>query len=189
LQFTTESPGMLRLLTSARPLKACRTPAPVASRIAGSGIVLALIAGLGAGASQAAGDTIEPGTIPALAVGGADLSCVLACAGPPGANRPPVVIVSPERLLAGADAPLSGPQEPANPPFEIDWSVGLRGSYKYGTNGTGYAATLAPQISLTNVGLRSQYVLEAQTSLTYTPKRCGSSRANCQLPASTRLTH
>jgi len=131
---------MLRLLTQGGPVKAQNRSVFPGLRSGASKTILVLM-GL-------------------LAMAGGNLSAIAA-----GQNTPPPVIVSPNRLLAGANA------EPRFPFFKLDWSLGLRGAYKNGTSGTGYEAIIAPNISLTHAGLRAQYVLGAQTSLSYNQNR------------------
>jgi len=142
---------MLRLLTSGRPIKTPGKSATPVSRFAVSGAVFVAMGLLTLSGATAADSAIAPA----------------------GQNAPPLVIVSPNRLLAGPDASQSrpGPGEPVYPLFKLDWSLGLRGSYKNGTNGAFYSATIAPQISLTQTGLRSQYVLGAQADLAYNQER------------------
>ncbi|VAW19710.1 hypothetical protein MNBD_ALPHA12-1549 [hydrothermal vent metagenome] len=82
-------------------------------------------------------------------------------------NRPPAVIIAKDRLFAGTSATEQNPGENIIAPFKLDWSLGLRGSYKNGSGGTGYEAVIVPDISLTYSGLRGQYILGSQASLAY----------------------
>jgi len=134
---------MLRLLTFYRPKKAPGKSAVARLRSGAAKIMLVLL-GLLAMAGAKADDSLFT---------------------PVGQNTPPAVIVSPNRLLAGENV------EPVFPFFKLDWSLGLRGSYKNGTSGAGYSATIAPNISLTHSGLRTQFVLGAQSLISYNQNR------------------
>lgn len=82
--------------------------------------------------------------------------------------------VGPALLAAAIGAVASGaavaqdrPMEPANPLFDLDWSVGLRGGYTSDSASGGTAfATVAPRVELTTQGARSATTLGADAELT-----------------------
>ncbi len=141
---------MLRLLTSARPVKAQNRSLPAVLQSGMARALFATMALLWSPAIKASDNS--------LAVAG-------------GQNSPPLVIVSPERLLPGFGATVQDPGETNSAFFKLDWSLGLRGSYNNGSSGTGYGAVIAPNISLTHSGLRTQFVLGAQSILSYNQNR------------------
>ena len=57
------------------------------------------------------------------------------------------------------------PDEPAHPPVEIDWSVGLKGSYTSATDGNVFVTTLTPTFSATHQGVRTDLTLDGSASL------------------------
>lgn len=66
-----------------------------------------------------------------------------------------------ERLQPGLypEAPVlasgAGLSEPYDPFFDVDWSVGLRGSYTKATTGERFETLIVPQMSLEHIGSRS----------------------------------
>ncbi|MCF6303027.1 MAG: outer membrane beta-barrel protein [Devosiaceae bacterium] len=63
--------------------------------------------------------------------------------------------------------PFAGdvPKEPAQPFFDVDWSVLLRATHTGGTDTGKNAVELVPEISLAREGLRGQYAFDAQAVL------------------------
>ena len=57
------------------------------------------------------------------------------------------------------------PAEPAHPPVEIDWSVGLKGSYTSATDGNVFVTTLNPAFSATHQGVRTDLTLDGSATL------------------------
>ncbi|MBB4052361.1 hypothetical protein GGR20_002004 [Devosia subaequoris] len=57
------------------------------------------------------------------------------------------------------------PNEPGHPPFEVDWSIGLKGSYSNGTSGERFITTLNPAVSAIHQGVRTDLVLEGAAEL------------------------
>lgn len=57
------------------------------------------------------------------------------------------------------------PQEPLTPPVQIDWSVGLRGSYTKGTERNYYEALVAPQVAATYSGVRGSITGSANAEI------------------------
>jgi hypothetical protein len=82
-----------------------------------------------------------------------------------------VVKLGDERLLPGIypSAPVPDdfalPSPVGQPPFDIDWSVGLRGSFTRATSGESFVTTLTPQFSATHDGRRADIVLEGGADL------------------------
>jgi hypothetical protein len=76
-----------------------------------------------------------------------------------------------ERLAPGLypSAPMPEgfevPPEPAHPPVEIDWSVGLKGSYTSATDGNVFVTTLTPAFSATHQGVRTDLTLDGSADL------------------------
>ena len=58
------------------------------------------------------------------------------------------------------------PSEPGHPSFEIDWSIGLKGSYSQTTSGERFVTTLNPAVSATHQGVRTDFVLDGNAELT-----------------------
>ncbi len=71
---------------------------------------------------------------------------------------------NPDLLRGGIDcencaaAPL---REDVHPPFDIDWSLALRGSFVEGTSGTRYEASVAPSVAFTTSGPRTSLSVTA----------------------------
>jgi hypothetical protein len=57
------------------------------------------------------------------------------------------------------------PREPYNPPFLVDWSLALRGSYVQENATSRFETSLIPALSLSHEGLRSTFDLEAEAEL------------------------
>ncbi len=57
------------------------------------------------------------------------------------------------------------PNEPAHPPIELDWSIGLKGSYTDATDGKSFVTTLNPQFTATHQGVRTDLVLNGSAEL------------------------
>lgn len=76
-----------------------------------------------------------------------------------------------ERLRPGLypEAPVPDafalPPEPGHPPFEIDWSVGLRGTLARTTTGETFTTVLNPQFSATHDGRRADILLEGSAEI------------------------
>lgn len=76
-----------------------------------------------------------------------------------------------ERLAPGLypSAPMpegfSVPAEPSHPPLEIDWSVGLKGSYTASSAGNAFVTTLKPAFTATHQGVRTDLVLDGSAEL------------------------
>ncbi|SMQ85932.1 hypothetical protein SAMN06295905_3227 [Devosia lucknowensis] len=99
-----------------------------------------------------------------------------------------------ERLEAGIypSAPMpegfAVPDEPAHPPFELDWSIGLKGSYTAATGGNSFVTTLNPAFTATHQGVRTDLVLNGGASLARnTDGTLGVTGLNLQLDAVTAL--
>lgn len=76
-----------------------------------------------------------------------------------------------ERLRPGVypGAPVvDGPIEPTSPPFVLDWSVGLKGTYTSDTTGSGFVTTLNPAFSAEHAGVRTDLRLDGQAELART---------------------
>jgi hypothetical protein len=56
--------------------------------------------------------------------------------------------------------------EPGQPPFALDWSIGLKGSYTNTTDGTGFVTTLNPAFTASRPGVRTDFELEGSADLT-----------------------
>lgn len=52
------------------------------------------------------------------------------------------------------------PDEPGHPPFQLDWSIGLKGSYTSSTDGNSFLTTLNPQFTALHEGGRTDLVIE-----------------------------
>lgn len=94
-----------------------------------------------------------------------------------------------ERLVPGIyPASPAPPPEPAHPPVDIDWSLGLKGSYTVSTEGTGFITTLTPGFSATRQGVRTDVVLDGGANLTRGSEGAlGVTSANLTLGTTTRL--
>lgn len=57
------------------------------------------------------------------------------------------------------------PAEPGHPPFEIDWSIGLKGSYIGATDDNIFVTTVTPAFSATHQGVRSDLKIDGSASL------------------------
>lgn len=80
------------------------------------------------------------------------------------------------------------PSEPGHPPLEIDWSVGLKGSYSSTTSGERFVTTLNPAISATHQGVRTDLVLEGDAELVRdTDGTLGVTGLDLDFSATTRL--
>ncbi|MHA6299569.1 porin [Devosia sp. CAU 1758] len=55
--------------------------------------------------------------------------------------------------------------EPAHPPVELDWSIGLKGSYTSASDGNNFVTTLNPQFTVTHQGVRTDLVLSGSAEL------------------------
>ncbi|MBJ3786650.1 outer membrane beta-barrel protein [Devosia sediminis] len=80
-----------------------------------------------------------------------------------------------DRLTPGIypSAPMpegfSVPSEPSHPPVEIDWSVGLKGSYTASSAGNAFVTTLKPAFTATHQGVRTDLVLDGSAELARAP--------------------
>jgi hypothetical protein len=80
------------------------------------------------------------------------------------------------------------PPEPAHPPVEIDWSLGLKGSYTASTSGNSLVTTLTPAFTATHQGVRTDLVLDGSADLTRgTDGTLGVTAADLDLSATTML--
>jgi hypothetical protein len=76
-----------------------------------------------------------------------------------------------DRLLPGqypatpGTVDLTYVEEPHNPFFEIDWSVGLRGGFTHDNEGAHYQSVLAPRIELSHQGRRAAIGLEGTAEI------------------------
>lgn len=75
-----------------------------------------------------------------------------------------------ERLLPGiypaAPEIAARPEEPAHPPFHLDWSIGLKGSYAASsTSGGGFLTTLNPAFTATHDGRRLNLVIDGDAEI------------------------
>lgn len=57
------------------------------------------------------------------------------------------------------------PSEPGHPPVELDWSIGLKGSYTSSSDGNGFVTTLNPGFTATHQGVRTDLVLDGSATL------------------------
>lgn len=57
------------------------------------------------------------------------------------------------------------PVEPGHPPFEIDWSIGLRGTYTHATDAETFVTRVTPQFSATHDGSLADLVLAGSAEL------------------------
>jgi hypothetical protein len=64
-------------------------------------------------------------------------------------------------VLASAD----GLREPYHPFFDVQWSLGLRGTYTTGTEGDRFDTRLVPEVSLDHAGSRSTISLEGSAEV------------------------
>jgi hypothetical protein len=68
---------------------------------------------------------------------------------------------NPDLKLSGAmpdDVSPFAPREVTDPPFDLEWSVGLRGAYAVDSGGSSLAAILTPEFTLTHDGLNTSLV-------------------------------
>lgn len=80
------------------------------------------------------------------------------------------------------------PAEPGHPPFEIDWSIGLKGSYTHTNTGDRFVTTLTPQISATHQGVRTDWSTSGRAELARdTDGTLGVTGLNLDLETTTRL--
>ena len=99
-----------------------------------------------------------------------------------------------DRLAPGLYPPAPVPQEfavpsePGHPPLEIDWSIGLKGSYSSTTSGERFVTTLNPAVSAVHQGVRTDFVLEGDADLTRdTDGTLGVTGLDLDFAATTRL--
>ncbi|RUT34460.1 hypothetical protein EMQ25_00405 [Arsenicitalea aurantiaca] len=74
-------------------------------------------------------------------------------------------------LLGISDAPCSDvcvflPPEPMAPPLDIDWSVGLRGTYRLSGDEGRFEVQALPSISLSRPGQRTEFQFDADAEIT-----------------------
>ena len=80
------------------------------------------------------------------------------------------------------------PSEPGHPPVEIDWSIGLKGSYSTTSSGERFVTTLNPAISATHQGVRTDLVLEGDAELARdTDGTLGVTGLDLEFAATTRI--
>lgn len=60
---------------------------------------------------------------------------------------------------------FSQPPEPAHPSFELDWSVGLKGSFTSASDGNAFITTLKPAFTATHQGVRTDLVVDGNATL------------------------
>lgn len=81
------------------------------------------------------------------------------------------IILADERLAPGIyPAPpvpvdFAVPSEPGHPRFDLDWSVGLKGTYTSATTGNSFSSTLNPQFTAVHDGLRADIVIDGSAEL------------------------
>jgi hypothetical protein len=81
------------------------------------------------------------------------------------------LVLTEERLQPGVypAAPMPDdfvvPPEPGHPPFEIDWSIGLKGSYTSATTGDSFVTTLNPAFTATHEGVRTDLVIDGSAEI------------------------
>ncbi|QQR39059.1 outer membrane beta-barrel protein [Devosia rhizoryzae] len=80
--------------------------------------------------------------------------------------------ISEERLRPGLypAAPVPeefavAPPEPGHPPFDLDWSVGLKGTYTSANTGNSFVSTLNPRFTATHDGLRANVVIDGAAEI------------------------
>ncbi|GLQ56931.1 hypothetical protein GCM10010862_41900 [Devosia nitrariae] len=74
--------------------------------------------------------------------------------------------LEPDLYPLAPGTPLSPPPaEPAHLPFDVDWSLALRGSFTQDEDGESYEAVLVPRVTLTREGGRSTLVLDTEAEL------------------------
>lgn len=104
------------------------------------------------------------------------LSLILASAALPGAAQADPLIADEATLANDRLAPgvypsppmpegFSVPAEPSHPALEIDWSVGLKGSYTASSAGNSFVTTLKPAFTATHQGVRTDLVLDGSAEL------------------------
>jgi len=80
------------------------------------------------------------------------------------------------------------PSEPGHPPVEIDWSLGLKGSYSQTTGGNRFVTTLNPAVSANHQGVRTDLVFEGDAELARdNDGTLGVTGLNLDLSGTTRL--
>lgn len=76
-----------------------------------------------------------------------------------------------ERLRPGiypaapVPADFAVPPEPGHPPFDIDWSVGLRGTLTHSAGADSFVTTLNPAFTATHAGVRTDLVLDGSAEI------------------------
>ena len=101
-----------------------------------------------------------------------------------------------ERLAPGIYPAAPAPQdstvatERSDPPFKLDWSVGLKGSHISSSDGNSFLTTLNPRLSASHDGRRTDWALEAGAELARTGDgSLGLTALELDLRASTLLDH
>jgi len=80
------------------------------------------------------------------------------------------------------------PSEPGHPPVEIDWSLGLKGSYSHTTSGERFVTTLTPAVTATHQGVRTDLVFDGDAELARdNDGTLGVTSLNLDLSGTTRL--
>lgn len=57
------------------------------------------------------------------------------------------------------------PAEPGHPPFDLDWSIGLKGTYTAANTGNSFVSTLNPRFTATHDGLRANVVIDGAAEI------------------------
>ena len=60
---------------------------------------------------------------------------------------------------------FAAPAEPVHPAVEIDWSIGLKGSFTSASDGNVFVTTLNPAFSATHQGVRTDLVLDGSAAI------------------------
>jgi hypothetical protein len=87
------------------------------------------------------------------------------------AKADPAGTMSEERLQPGIypAAPMpeafAVPAEPGHPPFDIDWSVGLRGTVTRSSEGDSFVTSVNPRFTATHDGQRADIVIEGDADV------------------------
>jgi hypothetical protein len=83
----------------------------------------------------------------------------------------PAVTIAEERLQPGiypaAPVPeaFAVPPEPGHPPFDLDWSVGLRGTVTQSSDGDSFVTSVNPRFTATHDGQRADLVIEGEADV------------------------
>ena len=75
-----------------------------------------------------------------------------------------------ERLRAGVYPAAPAPErfvpaETAHPPFDLQWSIGLKGTYTNATTGNSFSGVLEPSFTATHEGVRTDIVVDGKAQI------------------------